>query len=255
MSKQSSAGHVSANKSETVSSTDGNKDGGFTESVWWLPAGHERKENSVCACVCVCVVCICNENFDTSNSNYSMSHLGRLLDVFSSFNGLLISAHPHSRVKFWQVWHVYPSHSAETSAVSWSYLYHFTSSFSIFSVARRDWSCWNLKMSSPFSGGCTEIWHSWRKIREMHNQGGEIKCDWMMDTGIKILMHLHSRLQRLCQQNAARCPITASKQGSYHCLQHQQVTRTQHKSFLQAAGGELAHKLSNSDHHKTRSEI
>lgn len=118
------------------------------------------------------------------------------LTVFSSFNGLLISAHPHSRVKFWQVWHVYPSHSAENSIISWSYLYHFTSSFSIFSVARRDWSCWNLKMSSPFSGGCTEIWHSWRKIREMHNQGGE--SYWMMDTGIKILMHLHSRLQRLC---------------------------------------------------------
>lgn len=37
----------------------------------------------------------------------------------------------------------------------------FTSSFSIFRVARRDWSCWNLKMSSPFTGGCNEIWHTY----------------------------------------------------------------------------------------------
>lgn len=202
MSKQSSAGHVSANKSETVSSTDGNKDGGFTESVWWLPAGHERKENSVCACVCVSVWCVyATKTLILQRATIPCLTLDDFcteLTVFSSFNGLLISAHPHSRVKFWQVWHVYPSHSAETSIISWSYLYHFTSSFSIFSVARRDWSCWNLKMSSPFSGGCTEIWHSWRKIREMHNKGGEIKSLWMMDTGIKILMHLHSRLQRLC---------------------------------------------------------
>lgn len=36
------------------------------------------------------------------------------------------------------------------SAASWR---SFTSSFSIFRVARRDCSCWNLRLSSPFTGG------------------------------------------------------------------------------------------------------
>lgn len=93
MSKQCSAGQVCANKSETANSTSGSKNGGFTDRVWWLPAGYERGKYRVC----MCVVCICNKNFDLCRDHQqlfclTLDDFWLKLTFFSSFNTLQLWA-------------------------------------------------------------------------------------------------------------------------------------------------------------------
>jgi len=72
------------------------------------------------------------------------------------------------------------------------YLRCFTSSFSMFRVARRDWSCWNLRMSSPFTGGCTESWHTWMKKNKTRNASSMIRNMRLCDLWFQRVTGVHS---------------------------------------------------------------
>lgn len=123
----------------------GNKNEASQGGVWWMSAGHEKQANR--ELVYVCGVKIWQSPADIS----FLEWFCWLCDQFpNKWSKTFYASYPEEQCQIFG----YTEYCEEQGSV-------FTSSLSIFRVARRDCSCWNLNMSSPFTGGCTEIWHTW----------------------------------------------------------------------------------------------
>lgn len=144
-----------------------------------------------------------------------------------------------------------PPHTTNTCIMTWIYLLHFTSSFSILRVARRDWSCWNLRMSSPFTGGCTEIWHTWKNKEEIHGQwsgtwnynllkeqGGDVTSGLNRMQASKFFFNCRANHSDFCQMNADSHTTTASKQTWYQRWQCQPNRETLNTCWATCLQGE-----------------